>query len=43
MLVKYKELDARINTKVLPFYIIIGQDAYLQNDISQKIKQAWKK
>jgi DNA polymerase-3 subunit delta len=41
MLVKYHDLNASINKNILPLYIVIGQDPYLQNDISLKIKQAW--
>lgn len=42
-ILKYQEVAANINKKIYPLYIIIGQDDYLQNDITQQIKQAWKK
>lgn len=41
MLVKYHNLKANINHRILPLYIIIGPDIYLQNDIGMQIKQAW--
>lgn len=41
MLVKYRDLYHDINKKICPLYVIFGQDIYLQNDITQQIKQAW--
>ncbi len=43
MFVKYQEINNILNNKVFPLYVIFGQDQYLQDDISNRIKKAWKK
>ena len=43
MFINYQGLNTSLNKKLYPLYIIIGQDAFIQNDIYTKIKSAWHK
>lgn len=43
MFINYQGLSTSLNKKIYPLYIIIGQDAFIQNDIYSKIKSTWHK
>lgn len=43
MLIKYKGISSSLHKKFFPLYFIIGSDPYLQNDITWRLKNAWRK
>ena len=43
MFSNYQGLNSSLNKKIYPLYIVIGQDAFIQNDIYSKIKSHWQK